>query len=196
MTRIEGVPARKANPVVRLIYRTSRREFGRDVDPVSVYAHAPGLLIGYGMLEKAFASSKRVEGSIKMLAELKTATIVGCEFCIDIASQKSRESGLSDDQLLALGHYTESDLFSPLQKLVLDYAVAMTRTPAEVSDELFERLREHFDDGQLVELTTAVALENYRARFNWAFGIGSAGFTDGMVCAAPELSVDHASAAS
>ncbi|HEY5261376.1 MAG TPA: carboxymuconolactone decarboxylase family protein [Solirubrobacteraceae bacterium] len=196
MTRIEGVPPRKANPIVRLIYRMSRRELGRAVDPVSVYAHAPGLLIGYGMLEKAFASSKRVDESIKMLAELKAATMVGCEFCIDIASQKSRESGLSDDQLLALGHHTESDLFSPLQKLVLDYAAAMTRTPAQVSDELFERLREHFDDGQLVELTTAVAIENYRARFNWAFGIGSAGFTDGMVCAAPEVSVDHDAALS
>ena len=80
-----------------------------------------------------------------------------------------------------------SPLFSELGKLVLDYAVGMSRTPVEVSDELFDRLRQHFDDGQLVELTHHIALENMRGRFNLALGIGSAGFSEGMVCAVPAV---------
>jgi alkylhydroperoxidase family enzyme len=61
----------------------------------------------------------------------------------------------------------------------------MTRTPAEVTDELFDRLRERFDEPQLVELTAAIAWENWRARFNWAFDIGAAGFREGAACPVP-----------
>ena len=62
----------------------------------------------------------------------------------------------------------------------------MTVTPVEVPDELFERLREHFDEPQLVELTAEIAWENYRARFDHAFDIGSQGFSRGAMCALPE----------
>lgn len=61
----------------------------------------------------------------------------------------------------------------------------MSRTPVDVTDALFARLRAHFDDAQLVELTYVIALENLRGRFNLALGVGPAGFSDGMVCAAP-----------
>lgn len=184
MSRIEGAPRRGA--VARIAYRTVERDYGRMLEPVSVFAHVPRLLIGYGAVERAFAGSHRVETRLKHLAVLKAATVVGCEFCIDIGSHEARSAGLSDEQLLALPHYSDSELFSPVEKLVLDYALAMTRTPAEVDDALFARLREHFDDPQLVELTFAIAHENLRARFNWALDIGPAGFTAGMVCAVPE----------
>ena len=55
-----------------------------------------------------------------------------------------------------------------------------------VSDELVAALCEHLDEGQMVELTSVIALENYRARFNWALGIGSQGFAEGGSCAVPE----------
>ncbi len=79
-------------------------------------------------------------------------------------------------------------MFSPLEKLVLDYGVAMTLTPVEVPDELFAALRQHFNEAQLVELTAAIAWENYRARFNHAFGIEAQGFSKGAYCPLPERS--------
>ena len=66
---------------------------------------------------------------------------------------------------------------------MLEYADAMTRIPVEVSDALFARLRGRFSDSQLVELTSAIAWENYRARFDHAFGIEAENFTEGAVCA-------------
>lgn len=78
-----------------------------------------------------------------------------------------------------------SSLFTPLEKIVLDYAVGMSQTPVEVSDDLFAELRKHFDEASLVELTGAIALENMRGRFNLALGVGAAGFSEGMVCALP-----------
>jgi alkylhydroperoxidase family enzyme len=80
----------------------------------------------------------------------------------------------------------DSDLFTDLEKLVMDYAVGVTHTPAQVPETLFAQLREHLDEGQLVELTHHIALENLRGRFNVAFGVDAAGFSEGMVCAVPD----------
>jgi alkylhydroperoxidase family enzyme len=80
-------------------------------------------------------------------------------------------------------------VFSPLEKLVLDYAVVITKTPAEVPDELFTKLRQHFNEAQLVELTATIAWENYRARFNRAFGIESQNFSEKPYCPMPEYAI-------
>ncbi len=85
----------------------------------------------------------------------------------------------------ALGEYGTSPLFSETEKLVLEYADGMTQTPVEVSEALFAKLREKFTDAQLVELTAGLAWENYRARFDHAFGIEAEGFTKGSYCAMP-----------
>jgi len=72
-----------------------------------------------------------------------------------------------------------------MEKLALEYADAMTQTPVEVPDALFAKLRERFTDTQLVELTATVAWENYRARFDHAFGVEAKGFTKGSYCSLP-----------
>jgi alkylhydroperoxidase family enzyme len=195
MTRIDGVPARKAGPLVRLAYRMSRRQLGRDVDPVAVYAHAPRLLVGYGMFEQATAKQHEVDERLKVLAELKAGALVNCEFCSDIGSALAREAGITEEQLLALPRYRESDAYTALERLVLDYATAISRTPATVTDELFAAIRGHFTERQLVELTNVIALENMRARFNCAFDMTPGGFSEGMVCVAPESAPEHLAAA-
>src|SRR5215469_9263354 len=104
---------------------------------------------------------------------------------MDLGSAVSRRAGISEPKLVDLAVFEESSAFSELEKLVMRYAVALTRTPAQVPEELFASLREHFNPQQLVELTSAIAWENYRARFNRGFGIEAQGFTDGAVCAVP-----------
>jgi alkylhydroperoxidase family enzyme len=122
-----------------------------------------------------------------MLGEIKAATIVGCEWCMDFASYLARRrSDLTDADLADLPRYSESQRFGEADRLVLDYAVAISRTPADVDDALFARLRERFSDRQIVELTTAIALENFRARFNHALGIDPQGFSEGAFCVIPE----------
>ena len=85
----------------------------------------------------------------------------------------------------ALAEYRQSPMFTETEKLILEYADAMTQTPVEVPEALFEKLREKFSDAQLVELTSALAWENYRARFDHAFGVEAEGFTQGAYCAMP-----------
>jgi alkylhydroperoxidase family enzyme len=93
--------------------------------------------------------------------------------------------GVTERQLHELDRFRESDAFDEQERLVIELAVEMTNTPVDVPDELFERLRATFDAEQLVEIVGAIAWENYRARFNHAFGIESDGFDEGAVCLLP-----------
>jgi AhpD family alkylhydroperoxidase len=138
-----------------------------------------------GKFNQAVRKGKSVDERLKNLVELKGAQMIGCEYCVDLGSQICRNSGLSDDELLALPRYRQSDLFNDREKLALDYTVAVMRTPVEVTDELFAHLKEHFSDEQLVEITALLTLVNLD-RLNAAFGIGSAGFSEGMVCVPPD----------
>ena len=97
-----------------------------------------------------------------------------------------RASGISDEQLRSLRDYATSPAFDERERLVLDLAVAMTGRPADISGELRARLRSQFEDAELVELTSAIAWENYRARFNRVFDVGPGGFSEGAACALPE----------
>jgi len=87
---------------------------------------------------------------------------------------------------MALRDYESSPELSDLEKLVIRYAVEMTRTPVAVSDELFAELKRHFSDKQIVELTSQIAWENFRARNNHALGLESEGFSEGAFCPMPE----------
>jgi alkylhydroperoxidase family enzyme len=97
-----------------------------------------------------------------------------------------RKAGVTEKKLMALAEYESSPDLSDLEKLVVRYAVEMTSTPVEVPDELFEELKRHFDNRQMVELTAAIAWENYRARNNHALGLESEGFSKGAFCPMPE----------
>ncbi|MGD0296543.1 MAG: hypothetical protein ABSE86_05455 [Bryobacteraceae bacterium] len=97
-----------------------------------------------------------------------------------------RTTGVTEAQLMALPDFENSPAFNDVEKLVIRYAAAMTNTPVEVSEELFGALRQHFDERQLVELTSAIAWENYRARFDHAFGIEAEGFYKGALCLLPQ----------
>ena len=193
MARIEPVTSSNAGLYVRVALHFTRRAIAqltgrataRMVEPLEVYARLPELFKGYAKLEQATGKLHRLPKRLHALAGLKAATLIHCEYCIDIGSAISRRWGLTDEELLALPRYRTSPLFSELDRVVLDYAVGMSRTPVEVPDDLFNKLRQHLDDDQVVELTHHIALENLRGRFNLALGVGSAGFSEGMVCALP-----------
>ena len=194
MARIEGVSKRKAGPMVKLIYMLGPRmtkkltgraaQTGSGLEPIEIWAYRPKMMTGMGKFNQAVRKGKSVDERLRNLLELKGAQMIGCEFCVDLGSQICRNSGCSDDELLALPGYRQSDLFTDREKLALDYTVAVMRTPVEVTDELFAQMMEHFSNTQLVEITAHLMVVNLD-RFNAAFGIGSAGFSNGMVCVPP-----------
>lgn len=195
MARIQGIPEKQAGPIVKLVYRLMRRgvkkmtgreaAHGDGIEPVAIWAHQPKMMSGMGKFQGAVRKGNTVDERLKYLVELKGAQMIGCEYCVDLGSQICRNSGFSDAELLAMPRYRQSDLFTEREKLALDYTVAVMRTPVAVTDELFVRMKEHFTDAQLVEITAMLTVVNLD-RFNAAFSVGSAGFSDGMVCVAPD----------
>ncbi len=85
----------------------------------------------------------------------------------------SSELGVSDEKILALADYAESPHFSAAERVALRYADAITLSDRDVEDALFAELREHYDQDQIVELTTSIAWENASSKFNRALRIPS-----------------------
>ena len=85
-----------------------------------------------------------------------------------------------------LARFEDSANFDEDEKLVLRLAVALTRTPSDVPDDLFAALRNRFSERELVEVSAAISRENYRARFNRTFAVEAEGFSDGKFCPLPE----------
>ena len=173
--RLPDAPARGL--LRRGTYSYSRRNFGHVLGMIGVHAHHRGILAGYDAFELAIHRAHTVDERLKDLAVMRAAMLVGCEFCIDMSSGILERLGVSEEKLLELPRWRESDAFSQDERLVLEYAEALTATPAAVSDELYRRLRARFDEAQLVELTASIAIENYRARVGDAFGLANEGFS-------------------
>src|ERR687887_2290985 len=127
MARIPGVSPQEAGPELtgtlgyarEMMAQLAGRATERGAEPIELLAHAPELLRGVLAHQQAAAEANRVPTRLKHLAELKAATLTNCEYCIDLGSQISRRSGLSDDQLVALPSYKSSPHFTDLEKLVL-----------------------------------------------------------------------------
>jgi len=98
----------------------------------------------------------------------------------------SRKLGITEEQMRHLAEFEDSPHFTEEEKLVLRLAVQLTRTPADVGDRLYEELRRRFSEQELVELTAAIAWENYRARFNRTFNAQAEAFSHCDFCALPE----------
>ena len=91
-----------------------------------------------------------------------------------------RKAGLSDEKLRAVVDHDMTP-FNDIERLVIELADAMTDTPANVSDDLYERLRNQFSEEQLMQLDGQIAFENYRARWNRIFNVESDNLYEGTV---------------
>jgi alkylhydroperoxidase family enzyme len=87
-----------------------------------------------------------------------------------------REGDQGEAKLAEVANWRDSRLFSDAERVALEYAERMTITGQSVDDALFARLKQHYSEAQIVELTAAIALENFRSKFNPALGIEAQGF--------------------
>lgn len=93
---------------------------------------------------------------------------------MDIGSAVGRQKDVvTDEELREVPNWEHSKILGERERAAIEYAEEMSKTPVRVSDELFERLKKHFSDDQIVELSASIAYENYRARFNHALDIKS-----------------------
>ena len=131
----------------------------------------PLLAIGLEAFEAAESLSKKVDGRLKLLAECRVASLVGCEFCLDLGAALAAASGLTERKLLELHDFETSDAFDDDERLVLRYAATLSTTPAVVAPELRAMLVDCFGTAGLTELTAAIAHEHERTLLNVGLGV-------------------------
>lgn len=107
---------------------------------------------------------------------VRVSQINHCAFCVDINSATLAKRGVSMEKVEALRAWRDSLLFSPEERLALEYAEAMTITAPGVSDDLRARLKQHWNDDAIVELTGLIAFQNLSSKFNAALDVPSQGF--------------------
>ncbi|MFG2005879.1 carboxymuconolactone decarboxylase family protein [Spirillospora sp. NPDC048911] len=176
MPRISLDPPRTR--VYRLGAWITRKKFGKELDPGRAMGHHMGVSTAYGILEAQVLRWKSVPHRLKDLACMAAAVKIGCSWCVDFGTWESNMHGMPLEKIEAVPHWRDSGLFEEDERLVLEYAEAMSADPPEVTDELTEALRRYLTEKQLVELTMIIAIENLRSRFNGAAGLTGQGFKD------------------
>jgi alkylhydroperoxidase family enzyme len=164
--------------LVRLAEWGSRRKYGKVMDPGRAALHNRRVMASMLLLEGSAARWKALDPDLKALAVMVTSAEIGCSWCMDFGYWEFHHQGVDPAKLRDVPRWRDSDVYSDLERAVMDYAEAMTATPPTVTDEQVERLRRDLTDDQLVELTALVSLENYRSRTNAALGLTSQGFKE------------------
>jgi AhpD family alkylhydroperoxidase len=154
-----------------------RRKYGKALDAALLWARSPRLFLGvaalYGALDRR---SSPLEPALRSLLTVRVSQINHCRFCVDLNSATLLRRGISEAKLWALDHWRASNLFGARERVALDYAEAMTRSDLEVDDDLTSRVKEHFDDDALIELTALIAFQNLSSKFNAALAVPPQGF--------------------
>lgn len=159
-----------------IMKKMSKKMLGEVPDALGVLWHnRPVLKDSMGFGQKA-SKWKECDQDLKSYAHMAVASLIGCSWCLDFGYFQAHNEGLDVAKARDVPRWRESDVFTPLERDVLEYAEAMSQTPPTVTDELSARLLEQLGAPGLVELSMWVAIANQTARGNVALGIGAQGF--------------------
>ncbi len=160
-----------------VLKKLSRKMFGDVAEPLEVMWHnRPVLKFSLGLGQKANKWNECDEG-LKSYAHMAVASLIGCTWCLDLGYFQAHNEGLDEAKAREVPRWRESDVFTPLERDVMEYAEAMSQTPPTVTDDLSARLLEQLGAPAMVELTVWIALANQFARTNFALGIEAQGFS-------------------
>jgi alkylhydroperoxidase family enzyme len=153
-------------------------QLGAVPEPVEVTYNNPAVALTTQEFSAGVSTWDAVDTSLKTFAHMAVAAQVGCSWCLDINYFFAQYKDLDMAKASQVTRWRESDVFTPLERDVLEYAEAMTTTPTTVTDELHARLLGQLGPAAMVELTAIIAFANLSTRYNTAHGITSQGYSD------------------
>jgi alkylhydroperoxidase family enzyme len=153
-------------------------QLGAVPEPVEVTYNNPDVATSTLEFSAQMAAWNAVDKSLKTFTHMAVAAQVGCSWCLDVNYFLALHQDLDLAKASQVPRWRESDLFTPLERDVLEYAEAMTSTPTTVTDELAASLLERLGPAALVELTAFIGVANLSTRVNTAHGITSQGYSD------------------
>lgn len=177
MSYIETPPDHRFPWYARLLFANQRRRYGRELEPAKLWARSPRVFIGLSLLYGALdRKSSPIEPALRTLITVLVSQVNWCAFCVDINSATGLKRGLTGAHLAALHDFEASPLFDERIKAALAYTVAVTVTGQRVDENLMARLKKHFDDDAVIELTALIAFQNLSSKFNAALDVAAQGF--------------------
>jgi AhpD family alkylhydroperoxidase len=156
----------------------TRRTYGGVMEPALAMAHNRKVLTATMRYQMASRRWNAMDSALKHLATLAAAATVGCSWCLDFGYWVSHTEGVDRAKLEAITEWRTSEVYTDLERRVIEYAEAMSTTPLTVTDEMVDGLRKDLSEAAIVELTAVVGLENLYSRCNAALGFTSQGFKD------------------
>ncbi len=177
MTTITTAPGHRFPWYVRLFFWNQKRRYGAVLEPARLWGRTPRVFITLALLYGALdRRSSPIEPPLRTLVTVRVSQINWCPFCVDINSATALKRGISEEKLLGLADFRDSEMFSGREKAALVYAEAVTFTDRQPTDAHFEHLRQYFDDDAIIELTAIIAFQNLSSKFNAALGVKPHGF--------------------
>ena len=174
------VPKAELDPELRDIMI---KQLGAVPEPVEVLAHNPKVAEANQEFSARIPGWDAADASLKTFAHMAVAAQVGCSWCLDINYFHAQNQHLDLAKASQVPRWRESEVFTPLERDVMEYAEAMTNTPTTVTDELYASLLDRLGPAAMVELTVFIGCANFATRCNTAHGITSQGYSD--ACAIP-----------
>ncbi len=168
----------KPTPLLRIAEIYSKRRYGAVLEPGLAFLHNRKVLFAMIAHENKVARWDALDPTVKAVAALAAAAEIGCGWCLDFGFWESFHRGVEPVKLREIANWQRSTVYSERERAAIRYAVAMTQTPPEVTDDMVTDLRARFTAAQVVELTALIALENQRSRTNSALGLTSQGLRD------------------
>ena len=162
---------------VRLIFAFQRRRYGAELESARLWGRIPRAFLALTLLYRALdRNSSPVEPALRSLLTVRVSQINWCEFCVDLNSAAALERHVAENKLDALKDFAHSPLFSEREKAALAYAETMTRSSGKADETLIAKLKRHFDEDAVIELTALIAFQNLSSKFNAALGVPPQGF--------------------
>jgi alkylhydroperoxidase family enzyme len=172
MTSSARVPRAEITGMFGALVKTmARRKLGGVPENLEVMWHHRRLLTAIMGLSRKVEKWQECDETLKTFAHMAAVGLVGCQFCLDLGYFTAHNKGLDEAKAREVPRWRESDVFTPVERDVMEYAEAMTRTPPTVTDELSARLLKALGAPALLELTAFVALANVPSRMNVALGV-------------------------
>lgn len=161
-----------------LAKRMSKRMLGTVPKSLGTMWHNKPVLKAGVAMSRRTRTWRECERDLKSYAHMAVASLIGCSACLDFGYYRARNEGLDLTKAQQIPRWRESDVFTPLEREVLEYAEAMSQTPPTVTDEMSARLLEQLGAPALVELSAYIGLANEMTRTNVALGVEADGLAE------------------
>lgn len=162
---------------VRLILALQRRRYGAELEPARLWGRTPKVFAAQSLLYRALErKDSPIEPALRSLILVRVSQINWCEFCIDLNSANALQRYVPLSKLDALGEFENSALYSERERAALAYAEAMTDSNVKADEGAIARLRAHFSEEAVFELSALIAFQNLSSKFNAALGVAPQGF--------------------